>query len=139
MVDTFSKNICPKVDMITQVEFELAYYDVAVQHLRNNYKETPPRIFVMVKKVSKQILTESHIYTISLSLSLYIYIYIYNIEVTYSWGCRIHRQHLYRVVRPPPPTRVLDMTLNYLLVRLQSWSSRECGVPLSLPSLPGPL
>ena len=31
----------------------------------------------------------------------------------------------------PPPTSVLDMTLNNLMVRFQqSWSFEECGVPL---------
>ena len=33
------------------------------------------------------------------------------------WGCRIRRLHLYRGV--PPPTSVLNMTLNNLMVRLQ--------------------
>ena len=34
------------------------------------------------------------------------------------WGCRIHWLHLCRGVRPPP-TSVLDMTLNSLMVRSQ--------------------
>ena len=34
------------------------------------------------------------------------------------WGCRIHRPHLCRGVRPPPMS-VLDMTLNKLMVRFQ--------------------
>ena len=38
---------------------------------------------------------------------------------------------LCRGVRPPPPTSVLDMTLNNLMVRFQQcWSFGECGVPL---------
>ena len=45
------------------------------------------------------------------------------------WGCRIHRLLLCRGVRPP--TSVLDMTLNCLMVRFQQyWSFVECGVPL---------
>ena len=32
------------------------------------------------------------------------------------WVCRINRLHLCRVVRPPPQTSVLDMTLNNLMV-----------------------
>ena len=35
------------------------------------------------------------------------------------WGCRIHRLHLWRGVRPPPPTSVLDMTLSNLMFRFQ--------------------
>ena len=33
------------------------------------------------------------------------------------WGCRIHRLHLCRGVKPSP-TSILDMTLNNLMVRL---------------------
>ena len=45
-------------------------------------------------------------------------------------GCRIHRLHPCRRVRPPP-MGVLDMTLNNLMVRFQQWGSfRECGAPL---------
>ena len=39
-------------------------------------------------------------------------------------GCRIHRLHIFREVRPP--ARVLDMTLNHLMAR----KFRECGIPL---------
>ena len=47
-----------------------------------------------------------------------------------SWGYRIHWLHLCRGVRPPP-TSVLDMTLNNLMVRFQQcWSFGKCGVPL---------
>ena len=47
------------------------------------------------------------------------------------WGCRIHQLLLCRGLRPPPPTSVLDMTLNNLMVRFkQCWSFGECGVPL---------
>ena len=45
------------------------------------------------------------------------------------WGCRIHRLHLCRGVRLPP-TSVLDMTLNYLIMKLQSWNFGKCGVPV---------
>ena len=46
------------------------------------------------------------------------------------WGCRIHRLHLCRGVRFPP-TSVLHMTLNNLMVRFQwCWSFGERGVPL---------
>ena len=47
------------------------------------------------------------------------------------WGCRIHRLHLCRGVRThPPPTSILDMTLNNLMVRLQDcWTFGKCGMP----------
>ena len=52
----------------------------------------------------------------------YMYISLYHIHVllcSVGWGCRIHWLLLCRGVRPPPPTSVLDMTLNNLIVRLQ--------------------
>ena len=51
-------------------------------------------------------------------------------------GCRIHWLHLCRRVRPPP-TSVLDMVLNNLIVRLQLWRFGECRSTPSLPLLPG--
>ena len=49
-----------------------------------------------------------------------------------SLDCRIHWLHLCRGVRPTPthPTSVLDMTLNYLMVRLKPWRFEEYGEPL---------
>ena len=32
-IHTFAKSICPKVNVMVQLEFELAYYNVAVQHI----------------------------------------------------------------------------------------------------------
>ena len=37
---------------------------------------------------------------------------------------------LYRVNTLSPPTSVLDMTLNHLMLRLLFWNFKECGVPL---------
>ena len=45
-----------------------------------------------------------------------------------SWGCKIHRLHLCRGVRPP--NKCPDMTLNNLIVRFQwYWSFREWRAP----------
>ena len=44
------------------------------------------------------------------------------------WGYGIHRLHLCSGVRPPPQ-RVLDMTSNHLMARLQPWRFEECEVP----------
>ena len=56
------------------------------------------------------------------------------------WGCRIHRLHLCRAVRPPTPTSVLiydtkqsDGEVPAMLERWGMWSTP------SLSSLPGPL
>ena len=52
-----------------------------------------------------------------------------------SWGYRIHQFHLCRGVisvfyKQTPPISVLAMTLNNLMVRVQSWSFGWCGLPL---------
>ena len=53
-----------------------------------------------------------------------------NVFYQVGWGCRIHRLLLCKGVIPPP-TKVLDMTLNNLMVMFQWWSNfGECEVPL---------
>ena len=43
-------------------------------------------------------------------------------------GYRIHWQQRRKDI--PTPTSVLDMTPNYLLLRIHSWNFGKCGVPL---------
>ena len=43
-VHTFPKGICPKVNVIARLEYELAYYDSAVHHFNHYTTRTPPRI-----------------------------------------------------------------------------------------------
>ena len=53
------------------------------------------------------------------------------IDCPVGWGCGIYQLHLCRGVRQPPPTSVLNMTLNNLMVSFQlCWSFGECSVPL---------
>ena len=40
-VHTFPKGICPKVNVIVRLGFELAYYDSAVQHFNHYTSRTP--------------------------------------------------------------------------------------------------
>ena len=67
------------------------------------------------------------------SVSAYICLcmWLYNIKPV-SWSCKIYQLYLFRGVRlhSTPSTSVLDMTLNHLIMWLQSWIFRECGVPL---------
>ena len=46
-----------------------------------------------------------------------------------NWSCRIHRLHLYKGKRPSL-MRVLDMTLNNLMLRLKSWTFEEGDILL---------
>ena len=41
-VHTFPKGICPKVNVIARLEYELAYYDSAVHRFNNYTTRTPP-------------------------------------------------------------------------------------------------
>ena len=46
-----------------------------------------------------------------------------------SWGCRMHWLHLCNGVRPSQ-MNILNITLNHLIVRLQSRSFGECEIPI---------
>ena len=41
VVSTFSKGIRPKVNVIAELEFELAYYNVPIKHVSHYAQETP--------------------------------------------------------------------------------------------------
>ena len=43
MVHTFPNGICPKVNVIARLEFELAYYDSVVHRFNHYTTRTPPR------------------------------------------------------------------------------------------------
>ena len=43
-VHTFSKGICPKVNVIARLEFELVYFDFAVHRFNHSTTTTPPEI-----------------------------------------------------------------------------------------------
>ena len=49
-VHTFSKGICPKVNIIARLENELAYYDSAVHRFNHYTTRTPPRKLVRKEK-----------------------------------------------------------------------------------------
>ena len=41
MIHAFPKGISPKVNVLARLEFELAYYDVKLKHVRHNTMENP--------------------------------------------------------------------------------------------------
>ena len=45
-VHTFPKGICPKVNVIARLEYELAYYDSAVHRFNHYTTRTPPSICI---------------------------------------------------------------------------------------------
>ena len=59
-----------------------------------------------------------------------IFPFLFRFSSPVSWGCRIHWLHLCREAKPPHLMSILDITLNYLMVRPQPWSFGKCGVPL---------
>ena len=46
-VHTFPKGICPKVNVIVQLEYELAYYDSAVHHFNHYTTKTPLNLYYL--------------------------------------------------------------------------------------------
>ena len=44
-VHTFPKGICPKVNVIARLEYELAYYDSVVHRFNHYTTRTPPKMF----------------------------------------------------------------------------------------------
>ena len=49
-VHTFPKGICPKVNVIARLEFELAYYDSAVHRFNHYTTRTPPNLICSISK-----------------------------------------------------------------------------------------
>ena len=72
-----------------------------------------------------------HLQTCSITILIFISPFSFSSLCPVGWGYRIHRLLLCRGGKTPPPTSVLDMTLNNLMVRFQQcWSLGECRVPL---------
>ena len=80
---TFPKGICPEVNIITWLEYELTYYDSAVYRINHYTTRTPPLKWFW-----------SHIFVL----------YIIEDHKSYGpigWGCRIPLLHLCTGVRLP--------------------------------------
>ena len=79
-VHTFPKGICPKVNVIVRLEYELAYYDSTVQRFTHYTTRTPPwkndhghhQHQVLITQISF-IVSLPHSLSLSLSLSLSCY------------------------------------------------------------------
>ena len=71
-VHTFPKGICPKVNVIARLEYELAYYDSAV-HRFNHYTTKTPLCIIMLWALLniswKQHPTKLHLYGHQLPIS----------------------------------------------------------------------
>ena len=73
---TFPKGICPRVNVIERMEFELAYNDSTVHDVNHYFTRTShPNLFD--KEYLDALKVQTHTISLSLSLSLSIYIYIY--------------------------------------------------------------
>ena len=78
---TFPKGICSKVNVIAQLEFELTYYDFAVQCFNHYNTRTLPiytfNVTILKYIVNIYIYIHTHIYDNISCVCVYIYIYIY--------------------------------------------------------------
>ena len=54
-VHTFPKGICPKVNVIARLEYELAYYDSAVHYFNHYNTRTAPLILLLYMYNLKEI------------------------------------------------------------------------------------
>ena len=52
---TFLKGICPKVNIIAQLEYEHAYYDSAVRHFNHYTTRTPPQYIWLILIIYTQL------------------------------------------------------------------------------------
>ena len=67
--------------------------------------------------------------SLNLIKSFFIYYSFQHMRCPIGWGSRIHQLHLCGA--ETPPTSVLDMILNNLIMRFQwCWGFGECGAPL---------
>ena len=55
MVYTFPKGICPKVNIIAWLEFELACYNVTAQHISLNTTRDSALIFLVKSSMSQSL------------------------------------------------------------------------------------
>ena len=78
-------------------------------------------------------------YCTKLSFNMILERIIWKISSPLYLGCWIYPLHLLRGVRTLHFSSVLDMSLNHLMGKLQSWSFGECGISTLLPLLPSPL
>ena len=53
-VHTFAEGISPKLNVITQLEFELSYYNVTIQDVIHNTESTPPQ-FLLVEDLDRRL------------------------------------------------------------------------------------
>ena len=60
-VHTFPNSICPKVNVIAWLEFELTYYDSTVQHFNHYATGTPPWRYEAVHTFSKGICPKGNV------------------------------------------------------------------------------
>ena len=102
--------------MLLSVYFALIFYDFTVERFRQNSN----------KLITAMVLSLYKVFNCNFVIIKLCLVNISSVD----WGYRIHRLHLCREVDPLPTKSILDTTLNHLMVRLQPWRFRECGVPL---------
>ena len=97
-----------KVDVKASLEFELAYYSITVLHANHRIN--------VVQDYYKHL---KHLF-----------------DCPVGWGCRIHRQHLCRGIRPQPTGYDTKQSDSGVPIILELWGMRSTP---SLPLLPGSL
>ena len=78
--NTFPKGICPKVNLIARLEYELAYYDSAVHRFNHYTTRTPQPEDVGIKALLRLHIHSFVLFLIFLAHSFYV-IYSYLTEI----------------------------------------------------------
>ena len=95
MVRTFSKGICPNVNVIARLEYELTYYDSAVHHFNHYTTRTTPATFV---RVAVYFSVNMWVY-VAMCVSVWVFLYkdSYNTHlflipiIMYNWQTNLER------------------------------------------------
>ena len=122
-VHSFPKGICPKVNVIARLEYELAYYDSTVHHFNHYTTRTPLFLTCKIEKFwIKHIINHCREEYISWTSLIQ--------KPNHLGGLRICRLNFCRGVRPCHIDHECPgyHTKLHMMVRLQSWSFGECGV-----------
>ena len=148
MVHTFPKGICPKVNIIARLEYELAYYDSAV-HRFNHYTTKTPQIdwyrsqgyevkckqLCPVFELSLMIPFPTMMTVIPPSTLTYGFKYSHLILLPCLRVLEYTDPISGRRVRSPPKKKKKKMCLRYntklhQMVMPQCWRFRKCCVPI---------
>ena len=92
----FSKGICPKVNAIARLEYELTYYDSAVHHFNHYTTRTPP-----TRKMENSKDLGIFFYLLGSTKSLFDWVIISNLVLLYKTSALVPTKSLQLISNEP--------------------------------------